>query len=192
MVLTGRLKLLMVAAAAVAVYVVMSAPKDPAESTAASSGAASHAATGSQGAGASAQSGGNRASGRNVSSAGSEDAARMLAQLSNRVTDDQSAGALFKAQSWYTPPPPPPPAPVVAAAPPPAPTAPPVPFAIMGSYARPGDAKVYFLTRGERVFDVRVGDTIDNTYSVDGEANGQLLLTYKPLGIQQTLPIGGS
>ena len=190
MVLTGRLKFLMVAAAAVAVYVVMSAPKDPAESAPATAGAASHATAGSPGA--AAQAAANRASGRNVSSAGSEDAARLLAQLSNRVTDDQSAGALFKAQSWYTPPPPPPPAPVVAAAPPPAPTAPPVPFAIMGSYARPGDAKVYFLTRGERVFDVRIGDTIDNTYSVDGEANGQLLLTYKPLSIQQTLPIGGS
>ena len=60
----------------------------------------------------------------------------------------------------------------------------------MGSYARPGDATVYFLTRDDRVFDVHVGDTIDNTYSVDGVANGQLLLTYKPLNIQQTLPLG--
>jgi hypothetical protein len=62
----------------------------------------------------------------------------------------------------------------------------------MGSYAHPGDATVYFLTRGDRVFDVHVGDTIDGTYSVDGAANGQLQLTYKPLNIQQTLPLGDS
>ena len=96
MVLTGRLKLLVAAAAAVALYVVMSTPKDPAEPAPATAGAASRAAAGSTGA--AAQSAANRAAGRNVSSAGSEDAARMLAQLSNRVTDDQSAGALFKAQ----------------------------------------------------------------------------------------------
>jgi hypothetical protein len=42
------------------------------------------------------------------------------------------------------------------------------------------------------VFDVHIGDTIDNTYSVDGVANGVLTLTYKPLNIQQTLAIGDS
>ncbi|MGB8326919.1 MAG: hypothetical protein WCE48_05000, partial [Steroidobacteraceae bacterium] len=63
---------------------------------------------------------------------------------------------------------------------------------VMGHYARPGDATVYFLTRGDRVFDVRVGDTIDNTYSVDSATDDQLLLTYKPLNIQQALPLGGT
>jgi hypothetical protein len=42
------------------------------------------------------------------------------------------------------------------------------------------------------VFDVRVGDTIDNTYSVDSASESQLLLTYKPLNIQQALILGGS
>jgi len=73
---------------------------------------------------------------------------------------------------------------------PPPPTAPPLPFTVMGSYARPGEATVFFFTRGDRVFDVHVGDTIDNIYSVDRFANGQLTLTYKPLNIQQTLPVG--
>jgi len=81
---------------------------------------------------------------------------------------------------------------VVAPPPPPAPTAPPLPFGVMGSYARPGDAPVYFLTRGDRVFDVRVGDTIDHTYSVDSATNGQLLFTYLPLKIQQSLALGGT
>jgi hypothetical protein len=80
----------------------------------------------------------------------------------------------------------------VAPPPPPPPTAPPLPFTVMGSYARAGTPTVYFLTRGDRVFDVHVGDTIDNTYSVDGAANGLLTLTYKPLNIQQTLAVGGS
>jgi hypothetical protein len=62
----------------------------------------------------------------------------------------------------------------------------------MGRYAHPGDATVYFLTRDDRVFDVHIGDTIDNIYSVDGVANGQLLLTYKPLNIQQSLALGDS
>jgi hypothetical protein len=131
------------------------------------------------------------AAGRNVSSAGSEESARLYARLAHRVSDGPAAASLFKATSWYTPPPPPPPAPVEAPPPPPPPTAPPLPFSAMGSFSRPGERTTYFLTRGDRVFDVHVGDTIDNIYSVDGEANGQLQLTYKPLGIQQLLPLGG-
>ena len=38
--------------------------------------------------------------------------------------------------------------------------------------------------------DVKVGDTLDNTYSVDGVKSGRLLLTYMPLKIQQSLAVG--
>ncbi len=107
------------------------------------------------------------------------------------MTESKAVESLFHTQSWYVAPPPPPPAPVVVVKPPP-PTAPPLPFTVMGSYAHPGDATVYFLTREDRVFDVHIGDTIDNIYSVDGAANGQLLFTYKPLNIQQSLPLGDS
>jgi len=117
--------------------------------------------------------------------------ANPLIGVALRVSDRKAAASLFPVQSWYVAPPPPPPAPVVEVKPPP-PTAPPLPFAVMGSYSRPGDATVYFLTRADRVFDVHIGDTLDNTYTVDGEANGQLLLTYKPLHIQQSLPLGGA
>jgi hypothetical protein len=86
-------------------------------------------------------------------------------------------------------PPPPPPAPVVYQ-PPPAPTAPPLPFAFMGSYRTQGGGAVYYLTAGDRVYDVKVGDTLDNTYSVDGVRSGQLLLTYMPLKIQQSIAVG--
>jgi hypothetical protein len=108
---------------------------------------------------------------------------------SDRIVKDTSAASLFSPQSWYVAPPPPPPAPVVYQ-PPPAPTAPPLPFAFMGSYRTQGGGAVYYLTAGDRVYDVKVGDTLDNTYSVDGVKSGQLLLTYMPLKIQQSIAVG--
>jgi hypothetical protein len=109
-------------------------------------------------------------------------------RMPDRIVKDTAAAALFSAQSWYVAPPAPPPAPVVAQ-PPPVPTAPPLPFAFMGSYRADGTA-TYFLTAGDRVYDVKIGDTLDNTYSVDGVKSGQLLFTYMPLKIQQSLAVG--
>jgi hypothetical protein len=108
---------------------------------------------------------------------------------SDRIVKDTAAASLFSPQSWYVAPPPPPPAPVVYQ-PPPAPTAPPLPFVFMGSYRTQGGGAVYYLTAGDRVYDVKVGDTLDNTYSVDGVKSGQLLLTYMPLKIQQSIAVG--
>jgi hypothetical protein len=115
----------------------------------------------------------------------------MNASLStaDRVVKDTAAESLFSPHSWYVAPPPPPPAPVVYQ-PPPAPTAPPLPFAFMGSYRSEGGGAIYYLTAGDRVYDVKVGDTLDNTYSVDAVRSGQLLLTYMPLKIQQSLAVG--
>jgi hypothetical protein len=62
----------------------------------------------------------------------------------------------------------------------------------MGSYTPDGSTPVFFLTQGDRVYDVRIGDTLDATYSVDSFANGRLMLTYKPLQIQQQLSVGGA
>ena len=188
MVFTNRLKLLTAIAAAVFVYVLASSgPEDSGSVVGASVRTAAHAgqsAAAARGAAA-------RSAGQGADASRPADG-NMLQRLAHRVAEGKTVDALFHPQSWYiAPPPPPPPLPVQQAAPPP-PTAPPLPFVAMGSYARPGDRKVYFLTRGDRVFDVHVGDSIDNTYSVDSEANGVLTLTYKPLNIQQTLPLGGS
>ena len=179
MVLTTRLKVLCAVAAAVGVYILVTGPNPTAPG--ATSGAADSA-------GAAAPAPTPHATAARPAHA---DTGNLLTRLAHRVTTSKAVEALFHSQSWYVAPPPPPPAPVVVVVPPP-PSAPPLPFSVMGSYARPGDSKVYFLTRGDRVFDVHVGDTIDNTYSVDSEANGQLTLTYKPLNIQQTLAVGGS
>lgn len=99
-----------------------------------------------------------------------------------------SATNLFSGHSWYVPPPPPP---VVQRAPPP-PTAPPLPYTVLGSYASAGGVPVYFLVKGESVYDVRIGDVIDNTYSVDSMSNGQLHFTYLPLKLVQSLPVGSA
>jgi hypothetical protein len=121
-------------------------------------------------------------------------ALRALYRLSHRVTDGTSASAIFASHSWYSPPPPAPPPPVVVPASVVAqvPTAPPLPFTFMGSYTPDGATPVFFLTRNDRVYDVHIGDTLEGTYTVDSFANGQLVLTYKPLKIQQQLSVGGT
>ena len=180
MVITKRFKVLCAIAAAVGVFIVISGPAPESAAPSASPSASAPAKATAAG-----------STRRAASAATSHDGGNLLTRFAHRVSTGKFSDALFHTQSWYVAPPPPPPAPVVYVPPPP-PTAPPLPFTVMGSYAHPGDATVYFLTRGDRVFDVHVGDSIDGTYSVDGAANGQLQLTYKPLNIQQTLPLGDS
>jgi hypothetical protein len=117
------------------------------------------------------------------------DAASVLFAMARRATDASKADALFAPKSWYVPPPAPPPAPPAPAA---APVAPPLPYTFVGSYNDGSSATVYFITREDRVYDVKPGDVIDQVYSVDAVENGQLVLTYKPLGVRQLLPIGAA
>jgi hypothetical protein len=113
--------------------------------------------------------------------------------LAHRVVDQTAAASLFPQLSWYVAPPPPPPAPVVTAPVAPAkPEAPPLPYKLIGSYTPDGEKTVFFLSAGEKVFDVHVGETLDNTYSIDSYNNGQLVLTYKPLNQQQQLQLTGT
>lgn len=106
---------------------------------------------------------------------------------SARVVAPVHAAALFAQHSWHVqrpaPPAPPPP-------PPPAPTAPPFPYAFVGSYAPLGEAPVYFLSRGDRVIDARVGDKLDGVYRFESAAGGALVFVYLPLDVRQTLAAG--
>lgn len=120
---------------------------------------------------------------RPVSRRLSKDAAAKL----QRTADASNAGALFAVRSWYVAPPPAPPPP---APPPVVPTAPPLPYTFMGSYTESGQDTVYFLSSGDRVYDVHLGDTLDQTYSVDAVENGALVFTYKPLSTRQLLALG--
>lgn len=94
-----------------------------------------------------------------------------------------SAGRdLFVAHSWAPVVKPVVPAPV-------APTAPPLPYTYLGKKLENGEWEVY-LARGERTLVARQGARLDAEYQVDGVAPPVLTLTYLPLGMTQTLPIG--
>ena len=116
---------------------------------------------------------------------------------SDRVVAATHAAALFAQHSWVVlrplprlpppaPPPPPPPPP------PPEPTAPPLPYTFVGSFAPEGDPPVFFLTRGDRVIDARVGDRLDGVYQLESAAGGQLVFVYLPLNIRQNIGVGVS
>lgn len=89
---------------------------------------------------------------------------------------------LFVAHSWAPVVKPVVPAPV-------APTAPPLPYTYLGKKLENGEWEIY-LARGERTLIARQGARLDADYQVDGVAPPVLTLTYLPLGLTQTLPIG--
>jgi len=173
--LTRRSKWLTGIAALVVAYVVFG-PKDsdsvePTRSSASPAARAPHAAAASA----------------------STPVAHSLLALAHRVAEQSASGSLFAVHSWYVAPPPPPPvAASTAPVEPVQPVAPPLPFTYMGSYAPSGAKPVFFLTQGDRVYDVHIGDTLDGTYTVDSFTNGQLIFTYKPLNTQQQLTTGGA
>lgn len=105
-------------------------------------------------------------------------------QKLQRVAVEEPEIDPFAAKSWYVPPPPP------KALPPPPPSAPPLPFGYMGKLIEDGQLTV-FLTRQERNYVVKVGDTIDGMYKVEEVRGAAMTLVYLPLNIKQTLMIGG-
>ena len=116
----------------------------------------------------------------------SPETANLLFAIAHRTADASHASALFAPKSWYTPPPPPPSTPQPQSAP----SAPPLPFTYLGRYTDGNDVTVYFVSRDDRVYDVKPGDAIDAIYSVESIESGQLILLYKPLNTRQPLTIG--
>ena len=105
----------------------------------------------------------------------------------------ESSGDAFVARSWLppvvlAPPPPPPPAPK-----PLAPVAPPLPFAFVGMLEA-GTAKPQaFLSKGDALLVVAAGDMLDNdTYRVDSLSAQQIVMTYLPMNLKQTLSAMGA
>jgi hypothetical protein len=94
----------------------------------------------------------------------------------------ESAKDMFAAKSWYVPPPMPKIVPV--------PVAPPFPFVYVGKMLEEGKSSTVFLERQNRVFLVREGDAIDSVYRVDTISPPEMVLTYLPLDIKQTVQIG--
>ena len=101
----------------------------------------------------------------------------------------------FSPSSWYRAPPrskiqtkvspPPPPPPYVA----PVPTAPPLPYKYFGSY-EDGSKRILLLLKGEQIYPVLEGDTLDNIYLVQKVVGSKIEIVYLPLGITQTIDTG--
>ena len=109
-----------------------------------------------------------------------------LAQLPSREAIGAARGQPFDPRSWapqarHTP--------AVAAAPP-KPVAPPVPYRVAGQVMHDGMNQVV-LARDDRVFTVREGETLDNTYRIESIRPDAVTITYLPLSERQLIPVGG-
>jgi hypothetical protein len=71
------------------------------------------------------------------------------------------------------------------------PVAPPIEFVYLGRYGE-ADTKIVVLSKGDRVYTVKVGDVIENTYRIEKFTPGMVNFTYLPLNITQSLTTGDS
>lgn len=78
---------------------------------------------------------------------------------------------------------------VTASAPEPRPTAPPIPFTVIGKKLDSGRWEVY-LAKGDATYIATQGTVIADTYRVESIAPTQMTLVYLPLNEQQTLQTG--
>lgn len=109
------------------------------------------------------------------------------------IKDLSPSGDLFTARSWKAAPTlatvteqPVNVAPVVQV-----PTAPPMPFQFIGRMDDRTDLQV-FLQNGEKIYVVRKGDVIDETWKIEGISDMELSLVYLPLHLSQTLSVGSA
>src|SRR6266850_1644216 len=94
---------------------------------------------------------------------------------------------LFSSRSWQ------PPAPKISTAPhvPPAPTAPPMPYRYAGKLVEGGQQSV-LLSKGDMVFPIHEGETLDGAYRVESIGETQVTLTYLPLAREERIPVDSS
>ncbi|ANI03871.1 hypothetical protein A210_14895 [Pseudomonas putida SJTE-1] len=123
-----------------------------------------------------------------------ESAASMVGAGLPAKGPEQASRDLFPTQQWTTPKTlatvteqPVMTAPVVAAAP----TAPELPFQFIGRMGDRDDLQV-FLQSGEKLYVVRQGDVIEDTYRLDRVSASELNLVYLPLHQSQTLSVGSA
>jgi hypothetical protein len=60
----------------------------------------------------------------------------------------------------------------------------------LGTFLEEGNEKLYFLVKNGIVQDVKIGDVLDEKYSVLREADEKLVFRYIPLQVDQWLSIG--
>lgn len=109
------------------------------------------------------------------------------------VKDLSPAGDLFAARSWKAAPilasvieQPISVTPVVQV-----PSVPPMPFQFVGRLDDRSDLQV-FLQNGEKIYVVRKGDVIDETWRIEGISDVELSFIYLPLHVSQTLSVGSA
>ena len=72
-------------------------------------------------------------------------------------------------------------------APPPPPVAPPTPFTYMGKMEDGPKGTLIFLMANNKVYSVSKGENVDPFWRLDGEDANQLMFTFLPLNLPQTL-----
>lgn len=112
----------------------------------------------------------------------------LLPSLPRREVIGKRQGELFGPQSW---------APAVRAPAartvveaPPKPTAPPFPYKIAGVVAADGSTRLV-LTKGDRVYEVTVGQTLEEGFRLESVSPHALKFVYVPLGETQEMPVIG-
>jgi hypothetical protein len=113
-----------------------------------------------------------------------------LAALPQREPIGAPQGQLFGPRSWA---PEPSPAAKAAAAAPVVekPSAPPLPYRFGGQVVQEGGMRVVLL-KGDRVYEVREGETLEDGYRLDAIQPRGLSFTYVPLGAKQELAVSGA
>jgi hypothetical protein len=103
----------------------------------------------------------------------------------NTMTVDQTGNDLFRPNSWAIVVQPK----VEAMAPPPIPTAPPVPFKLLGKMKDIDGNELWYLLINGQPTAIQVGTTLNNTYKVDAVTKTEIVLTYLPLKERQIIAI---
>jgi len=100
--------------------------------------------------------------------------------IPTRSTLGKFAADPFSTQSWL-----PRRKPAVVSEPPPA-VAPPLPYRFAGQFYRESGVELY-VARGEEIFPVKEGDTLDGQYKVDSVNATEVTFVHLPSGARQTL-----
>jgi len=72
-----------------------------------------------------------------------------------------------------------------------APSVPPMPFQFVGKLDDHSDLQIFLLS-GEKIYVVRKGDVIDDTWKIERISDMELSFVYLPLHLSQTLSVGSA
>ena len=111
--------------------------------------------------------------------------------LLRRDAQARPEGDAFSAHSWQPPPPPPPRAKLIAPEPELA-DPPPPPFTFLGAFEATGGKRVLYIVEGDKVHAVSEGETVNELYQVEAVGADEMVFTYLPLKLKQTLSLGNT